>query len=117
MAPLRFLNAKLKTLAVFGPDAVTVTAGVPTLASTVAVGVPKPAAAPAAPAGPCGPVAPVAPLGIPNVNLFADASHATVGAVPAPRAVAATLRFAPAIYPGSFVSWDNFVRLPLCQNV
>ena len=58
MAPFRFLNAKLNTFAVLLPDAVTVTLGVPTLASTVAVGVPKPAAAPA---GPCGPVVPVGP--------------------------------------------------------
>nr|DAD76599.1 MAG TPA: hypothetical protein [Siphoviridae sp. ctOkv13] len=32
-----------------------VTDGVPTLASTVAVGVPKPAAAPVSPLGPCSP--------------------------------------------------------------
>ena len=48
VAPFRFLKAKLKTLEVLPPVAVTVTAGVPTLPSTVAVGVPKPAAAPSA---------------------------------------------------------------------
>ena len=50
--PFKFLKAKLNTFAVFEPDDVIVTDGVPTLASTVAVGVPNPAAAPV---GPCGP--------------------------------------------------------------
>ena len=62
--PLRFLNVKLNTFAVLSPEAVTVTDGVPTLASTVAVGVPNPAAAPVCPpgpTGPCGPWGPCAP--------------------------------------------------------
>lgn len=50
--PFKFLKAKLNTFAVFAPDAEIVTDGVPTLASTVAVGVPKPAAAPVSPLGP-----------------------------------------------------------------
>ena len=57
-APLRFLKAKLNTFAVLPPEAVTVTEGVPTFASTVAVGVPKPAAVPVAP------VSPLSPFGI-----------------------------------------------------
>lgn len=56
------MNAKLNTFAVFEPDAVTVTEGVPTVLVTEAVGVPNPAAAP------------VAPLGIPKVNLLVEAS-------------------------------------------
>ena len=62
------MNAKLNTFAVFEPDAVTVTEGVPTVLVTEAVGVPNPAAAPAGPCepvsplGPVGPVAPVSPL-------------------------------------------------------
>lgn len=59
------MNAKLNTFAVFEPDAVTVTEGVPTVLVTEAVGVPNPAAAP---------WAPVAPLGIPKVNLLVEAS-------------------------------------------
>ena len=54
-APLRFLKANAKVLAVLVPPGVTVTLGVPTLASTVAVTVPNPAAAPVAPCGPCSP--------------------------------------------------------------
>ena len=49
MFPLRFLKAKLNTLAVLEPLAVTVTLGVPTLLSTLAVGVPKPADVPFVP--------------------------------------------------------------------
>ena len=60
-SPLMFVNAKEKTLAVSGPEAVTVTEGVPTLPSTVADGVPKPAAAPGAPGVPGWPGAPSAP--------------------------------------------------------
>ena len=48
-APFKFLKAKLNTFAVFAPLAVTVTDGTPVFASTVAVGVPNPAAAPGAP--------------------------------------------------------------------
>ena len=55
VAPFRFLNAKLNTFAVLLPVAVTVTEGVPTFASTVAVGVPNPAAAPVAPVAPAAP--------------------------------------------------------------
>ena len=54
--PFKFLKAKLNTFAVFAPDAVIVTDGLPTLASTVAVGVPNPAAAPVSPLGPWGPL-------------------------------------------------------------
>nr|DAF80026.1 MAG TPA: hypothetical protein [Caudoviricetes sp.] len=40
------LKVNFKAFAVLGPETSTVTAGVPTLASTVAVIAPKPAAAP-----------------------------------------------------------------------
>ena len=58
------MNAKANTLAVSSPLAVTVTLGTPVALSIVAVGVPKPAAAPVAPVaplGPCGPISPLAP--------------------------------------------------------
>ena len=50
--PFRFLNSKSNTFDVLGPLAVIVTEGVPTFASTEAVGVPKPAAAPTGPVEP-----------------------------------------------------------------
>lgn len=61
VAPFRLVNAKSNTFAVFEPDAVTVTEGTPTVLDTVAVGVPKPAAAPAGPCEPVSPLGPVAP--------------------------------------------------------
>jgi hypothetical protein len=70
VAPLRLRYAKANTFAVSGPLAVTVTSGVPVLASTVAVGVPKPAAAPVGPAGPWGPSGPCGP-GVPPPSSMA----------------------------------------------
>ena len=63
-------------------DAETLTLGVPTFASTDAVGVPKPAAGPV---GPVWPVAPVSPLGIPTLRTGASGvpEMEAVGADPA----------------------------------
>ena len=60
-SPFKFLNSKLNTFAVSSPLAITVTEGVPILASTVAVGVPNPADTPGVPGAPSCPSVPLVP--------------------------------------------------------
>ena len=61
-SPLRLWKAKAKFFAVSAPLAVTSTDGVPTVLSTDALTVPKPAAAPVLPVSPLSPLSPLSPF-------------------------------------------------------
>jgi len=68
--PFKFLNANENVLAFEVPPNVTVTEGVPTFASTVALALVIVAAAPAAPVSPFSPFSPVSPFGPAIVGIF-----------------------------------------------